>query len=84
MNSWVPGIAGQKLVSCGHVWQEVKPGKRLSYCCRLSQAEMGERGNELDDSLLPSDSPAFLLAALTLSLADKYKVGGRGGGEGKK
>ena len=84
MNSRVPGIAGQKLVSCGHVWQEVKPGKRLSYCCRLSQAEMGERGNELDDSLLPSDSPAFLLAALTLSLADKYKVGGRGGGEGKK
>ena len=60
MNSCVPGITGQKLVSCGHVWQEVKPWKRLSYCCRHSQAEMG-RGKEWDDSLLPSDSPVPLV-----------------------
>ena len=42
MNSWVPGIAGQKLVSCGHVWQEVKPGKAQL----LLQTQPGRDGGE--------------------------------------
>lgn len=64
----VPGITRQELVSCGHVWQEVKPRKRLSCCCRLSQAEMGERGKELMTLSCLQIHWCFLLAALTLSL----------------
>lgn len=79
MNSWVPGITEQKLVSCGHVWQEVKPWKRLSYCCRHSQAEMGREGkNRMTLSCLQIHQ-CLLLTALTLSLADRYKVGWGGG-----